>query len=117
MEPKVNIEALYAAMNATRIERGLSWRQVAAEIGVSPSTLTRMAQGKCPDLNAFAAMVAWVRLPAERFMIAAPDPEPGDPMAEVIAILHGHPRLDAHEARVLENVLSAAYRSLRGGRS
>jgi len=117
MEPKVNIDALYAAMNATRIERGMSWRQVAGELGVSPSTLTRMAQAKRPDVDAFAAMIAWVKLPAERFMITPSDPEPGDPMAEVIAILHGHPRLDARETRVLENVLSAAYRSLRGGRS
>jgi len=113
MEPRVNIDGLYAAMNAARIERGLSWRQVAGEIGVSPSTLTRMGQGKRPDVDSFAAMIRWVNLPAERFMIQPPHSEPGDPMAEVVAILHGHPRLDAHEARVLENVLTAAYQSIR----
>ncbi len=99
--------------NVARIDRGISWRTVANEIGVSPSTLTRMAQGKRPDVDAFAAMVAWVGLPAERFMVDPPNYEAGDPMAEVIAILHGHPRLEEHEVRVLESVLTATYRSLR----
>lgn len=117
MEPKVNIGALYAAMNATRIQRGMSWRDVAGELGLSPSTLTRMGQGKRPDVDAFAAMVAWVGLPAERFMSTPPDTASGDALAEVVAILRGHPRIEAGDARVLESVLFATYKSLRAGKA
>lgn len=52
-------EILWARMNGHRIGRGLSWRTVADEMGVSPSTLTRWGQGRHPSARALLAASAW----------------------------------------------------------
>ena len=66
---QINVPALYAALDAVREHRKLSWRQLAREVGVSPSTFSRLANRQKPDVDAFLAMVRWLSVPAERFMI------------------------------------------------
>ena len=44
-------QGFYDALDATRRSRNLNWKQVAAQSGVSASTLTRMAQGRRPDVD------------------------------------------------------------------
>ena len=43
-ERVVDVEGVYAALDVKRRADGLSWRDVASAIGVSASTLTRMAR-------------------------------------------------------------------------
>ena len=38
----INPALLYSALDAARQERGVSWRALAKEIGVSPSLLSRL---------------------------------------------------------------------------
>src|SRR5437899_10323825 len=76
---RLNVQALYAALDAERSARGMSWRQVAKDVGISPSTLTRMANGHRPDVDAFAALTKWLGTPGETYMRydeEAPDTEP-----------------------------------------
>ena len=40
-----NSEAFYAALNATRLSRQKTWKEVALELGVQASTLSRLGQG------------------------------------------------------------------------
>ena len=47
-------DAFYSALDAARRAQNLNWKEVAAQSGVSASTLTRMAQGKRPDVDGFA---------------------------------------------------------------
>jgi transcriptional regulator with XRE-family HTH domain len=49
--------------------RGWSWRQLARELGLSASTMSRLANGQKPDVDAFAAMVAWLQTDANKFII------------------------------------------------
>jgi len=49
----IHVDALIAALDSERRAKNFSWRQLAKEAGVSPSTLTRMQQGKSPDVNTF----------------------------------------------------------------
>ncbi len=49
-------DAFYAALDGVRRARDLNWKEVAAQSGVSASTLTRMAQGKRPDVDGLAAL-------------------------------------------------------------
>src|SRR5258708_4432630 len=77
---RLDTEALYAALDAQRQGRDLSWRQLAKEVGVSPSTMTRLAQRQRPDIDAFAALVRWLGQPADNFLISgsiAPVEDPG----------------------------------------
>jgi transcriptional regulator with XRE-family HTH domain len=60
----------FAAGIAAVIEaRGLSDRDVARQVGVAPSTITRsVRQGKNPDVDSLAALADWAGLPIDAFI-------------------------------------------------
>src|SRR6266705_4271486 len=90
----IHVDGLIAALDAERQARGFSWRQLAKAAGVSPSTLTRMQQGKSPDVNTFSSLTRWLNIPAERFYkdkssTIAHD----DPMAVISTLLRGKKKM------------------------
>ncbi len=106
----------YEAIEATRQGRSLTWRQVAVQAGVSASTLTRMSQGKRPDVDSLAALAAWAGLDPKSFMTvhrgAKSSPEP---LAMISTYLRSDPRLSKEAAAALDAVIRAAYARLRRG--
>ena len=48
---RFDVTALHAAMDSERRSRRLTWKDVAAQSGVSASTLTRLSQGRQPDVK------------------------------------------------------------------
>jgi len=64
---RFDVRALYAALDSQRRERGLSWRQVASEVGVSATTLTRTKQGGRLEVDGMLAMVRWLDRTVESF--------------------------------------------------
>jgi transcriptional regulator with XRE-family HTH domain len=60
--------ALYAALDRQREGRGLTWAQVAAEIGVSAATIQRTQTGGRMEVDGMLAMVAWLGVPVETFV-------------------------------------------------
>ncbi len=102
----------FLALDAQRQARRLSWRQVAAEAGVSASTLTRMSQGKRPDVESLAALCAWGGLAADDFMSGRSGNEPR-PLAMISTYLRSDPNLDDKAAEMLDRVIKAAYEELR----
>jgi len=56
-----------AELERVRNERRMSWRQVAAETELEPSTLQRIVKGSMPDLARFAVLLDWLSLPADNF--------------------------------------------------
>ena len=60
-------QALYAALDAQRQERGLSWQDVARETGVAAATLKRTALGGRLEVDGMLAMVAWLGRSVESF--------------------------------------------------
>jgi len=60
--------ALYHAMDAKREADGLSWREVAARIGVSVSVITRLKNGGRMEVDGMLAMVGWLDVPVETFV-------------------------------------------------
>ena len=67
-EDRFDSDAFYAALNAARLSRQKTWKDVAEETGVNASTLTRIGQGAKPDVNGLAALLAWSNLKAETFI-------------------------------------------------
>ena len=61
-------KALYAALDTKRKSRGLSWREVADEMGVSAATISRTREGGRMEVDGMLAMVAWLDAPVERFV-------------------------------------------------
>lgn len=110
--PRLDVESLIAALNAEREGRGLSWRKLAQEAGVSPSSLTRMQQGKLPDVNTFTALTHWLRMPAEQFMASGAKRESAEPnpMAVVSTLLRGKREMTPEALKALDELVQAAFR-------
>ncbi|WP_420612104.1 hypothetical protein [Candidatus Spongiisocius sp.] len=107
--------ALHEALDAHRRSRSLNWKQVAAESGVSASTLTRMAQGKRPDLDGLAALTAWSGLKADDFVRPTRGPERPEaaPLAMISTHLRADKNLTAEAATALDELIKATYERLR----
>lgn len=61
--------ALYDALDAERSRRGTTWAQVAREMGVSASTVTRTRLGGRMEVDGMLAMVGWLGVSVETFVI------------------------------------------------
>lgn len=109
-----DVAAFYAALDAQRRAHKMTWRQVAEATGVSASTLTRMAQGRRPDVDGLAALAQWSGLDPAAF-VRDGDEQRGqpEPMAMISTYLRSDPHLTDEDAQALEELIRAAYRHLR----
>lgn len=106
-------DGFFASLDAVRATRGLTWRRVADEAGVSSSTLTRIGQGRRPDVESFASLVAWAGLRGDDFLGGVRAARSLAPLVEVAASLRADPNLSPEAVAVLEALLVASYESLR----
>jgi transcriptional regulator with XRE-family HTH domain len=112
-----DVEALQSALDGERIARDLNWKDVSAESGVSASTLTRLSQGKRPDVDSLTALTHWLGLSADRFMRL---PQKGfggaSPLARISSILRDDPNLNKDAATALDQLIKSTYARLRSQR-
>lgn len=112
-----DVEALQSALDGERIARGLNWKDISAESGVSASTLTRLSQGKRPDVDSLTALTHWLGLSADRFMRL---PQKGfggaSPLAQISSILRDDPNLNKDAATALDQLIKSTYARLRSSR-
>lgn len=108
-------DAFYGALDGARRARRLNWKQVAGESGVSASTLTRMAQGKRPDVDGLAALVAWSGLDADDYVRSQDNQRPSpEPLAMISTYLRSDRNLSPEAATALDEMIKATYQKLRG---
>ena len=114
----LDVGALYAALDAARGIRNLSWRQLAKEIDVSPSTMSRLANDLKPDVNAFAAMVSWLNIPAETFIKTGIEKDEEEPelVAALAPLLRARKDLNADDVEHLEQLIASAVRRFNAER-
>ena len=105
--------AFYEALDATRQARRVTWKQVAAESGVSASTLTRMAQGRRPDVDGLAALASWAALSMDDFVRSESKPEAPEPLAMISTFLRADRNLTPEAAEALDQVVKVTYERLR----
>lgn len=114
-EAQLDVPALYAALDARRKSQKLSWRDVAGQAKVSPSTLTRLGQGKRPDVDGFAALVHWLGVSPDNFLRGPSGSKKAQP--ELMTVISTHLRarreLTAASAKALEDIIRAAYERFR----
>lgn len=116
---RLNTKVLYDALDAARKSNKLSWRQLAGEVGVSPSTMTRLANGQKPDVDAFAALVGWLGLSADAFLASdteAVDDEP-DLVAQLAPLLRARSDLNERDVKYLEDLIAVAARRFKAEQS
>ena len=109
-------EAFFAGLDAERMSHGLTWKQVSHETGVSASTLTRMAQGRRPDVDGLAALCLWSGLKADDFILEEKG-QRGEamPLAMISTYLRADPNLTKEGAIALEHVIKATYERMTKG--
>ncbi len=65
---RFDTRALYEALDEQRLARGLSWEQVATELGVSSTTLRNTARGGRLEVDGMLRMVGWLGRTVESFV-------------------------------------------------
>ena len=106
----------FSALDGVRQSRGLSWKAVAKKAGISASTLTRMAQGKRPDVDTLAALVTWSGLKSDQFIRNENDMRPNtETLGEVAALLRADRNLSERDADMLLEVVKVTYEHIRSG--
>jgi transcriptional regulator with XRE-family HTH domain len=107
-------EGFYAALDSVRQAKGITWKNVASGSGVAASTLTRMGQGKRPDIDGLAALAAWSGIDVSDFYrndsVVAITPEP---LAQITALLRADKNLGPESAVAIESMLKSAYEHMR----
>ena len=110
---RFDAEAFFSALDAERRSRRQTWKGVAEEARVSASTLTRMAQGRRPDVDSMAALIAWSGLSADAFVRdiqAAPGPSS---LSVISTSLKRDPHLTPEAAEALDELMKATYERMR----
>lgn len=114
MPDNFDAEAFRAALDSQRLAMGMTWKEVADEAGVSASTLTRMAQGKRPDVDGLAALLRWSGLKAEMFIAKGDSKKKeAEPIAQITAVLRADKSLSRASAQAIEEILKASYKRFR----
>ena len=112
---RMDVYALFAALDAARMERNLRWWQVAEEAQVSQSTLTRLGQGRRPDIDGALALTHWLGLPLETFERDAQG-EPTrqtPPLAEMVALLRADKTLTPDGREMLDRLIRSTYQQFK----
>jgi hypothetical protein len=73
--PALDTRAIYLALDARRARQGLTWREVASEIGpgFSPGMLTRLAGGTGIGFPRVMRIFQWLGRPVAEFTCFVPD--------------------------------------------
>jgi transcriptional regulator with XRE-family HTH domain len=116
MTVRFDDEAFFRALDSRRQRLGTTWRAIARDLEVSPSTFSRLARGRRPDMDTFAKLVHWLSLPADRFIVggaAQRKTDASDPVALLAAALQIDPSVSREDAAALEDIFRVAYTRLR----
>jgi transcriptional regulator with XRE-family HTH domain len=58
----LDVAELRRRLDTRRLEQGLTWRQLADLVDVSPSTFSRLVDGNRPDADALVTLLVWLDL-------------------------------------------------------
>jgi transcriptional regulator with XRE-family HTH domain len=112
----LDLQGFVTSLDQRRRVEGLSWREVGRQAGVSPSTLTRLQQGRHPDVATFGALVQWLGASPQDFFEAGPAIVDVSPPAAVLAALlrsKDVQSLSPDSRLALDAIVQAAIRILR----
>lgn len=103
----LSIDEFGRLIAAKRGSRGV--RAAAADVGVSPATLSRVENGHLPDLETFAKLCRWLERDPSEFLGIAPRREGS---AEVVAHFRKKKTVSKETAASLGALILAAQRAI-----
>ena len=110
---RIDAAGLQNALDQARLSKGLSWRQVAAESGVTPSLLSRLRNGYKPDADGFMTLVTWLGLPAEEFLVeegASRSVSAPELTVQLAPLLRASKDLEEEDVAMLQELIQATLR-------
>lgn len=111
MHSELNSAKLAAMIRTKRRDRGL--RVVAAEIDVSAATLSRVEQGKLPDVETFMRLCRWLGVEPSEFGATKPTEKDAAKQSTpdlIEAHLRADRTLSSDTAEALVQMIRLAYR-------
>lgn len=116
MATTVDVGALYAALDQQKQQQDLTWRRLAKGLEISPSTFTRMAQGRHPDVDTFVTLCSWLGVPAETFArgeTSTQADEEDNTLAVISTHLRASRKLSPKSAEAIEDIVQVAYQRFK----
>ena len=108
MNSELNTSLLAGMLKAKRGNTGL--RDTAKEIGdISPATLSRIEQGKLPDVETFIKICKWLEVTTETFIVSNNEAKSVSSKDKILAHLRADRELDPETMNVLSKVIDMAY--------
>ena len=110
MESTLNTELLAGMLKSKRSDRGL--RAIANEIGgVSFTTLSRIEQGRIPDIDTFIKICKWMEVSTENFILNSSPTEEISSKDRIVAHLRAEKELSKDHINMILNMIDLAYNS------
>lgn len=109
MQSTLNTDLLAGMLKNKRAGRGL--RAVSKEIGdVSPATLSRIEQGKIPDVDTFIRICKWLDTTTDTFILGDDvNQKPVSTKDQVVAHLRAERELSKETINTLIHMIDMAY--------
>jgi transcriptional regulator with XRE-family HTH domain len=110
MQSTLNTELLSGMLKSKRADKGL--RAISEEIGgVSAATLSRIEQGKIPDVDTFIRICKWLDVSTDTFIIKeSPKAVSISTKDQVIAHLRSERTLKKETVNMLISIIDMAYK-------
>jgi len=105
----INIDALSKMIQSKRGGRGL--REVAKEVGISVSTLSRVENGNLPDIDSYLKICKWLDVSIDFFTSHQKGPESKKQL--VVANLRADKTLPKGISEALIEMINLAYKNVR----
>lgn len=110
MQSTLNNELLAGMLKEKRGDKGL--RAVATEIGgVSAATLSRIEQGKVPDVDTFIKICNWLGTTTDTFIIGNENAGVKSNREHIVAHLRADRELDPATVQALLKMIEMAYQT------
>jgi transcriptional regulator with XRE-family HTH domain len=107
-----NEDQFFKDVDRTRTDAQISWRELGRRLDISPSTFSRLAQGRRPDVETFLRLLDWMGRSADAYLTGSDRSKApsADALSEAIEALRGDASLGAEGAAAIEDILRVAYR-------
>jgi transcriptional regulator with XRE-family HTH domain len=108
MQSTLNTDLLAGMLKSKRASKGL--RAIAEEIGnISAATLSRIEQGKIPDVDTFISICNWLQVPTDTFILGENQNKTVSNKEHVVAHLRAEKELSQDTVNMLIKMIDMAY--------
>jgi len=112
---KLGLTSIGPLLRERRGVRGI--REVAAEIGISYATLSRVENGKLPDLQTFSKICTWLELDPGEILGCGNKPKPSQSKegATILAHFRADKNLNPNTIQALTEIVLRAQKMIQAG--